>query len=867
MSRTSDYEAFTLPLDDLYSNLHTSEKGISFSDAEKRLIERGQNSLPEQKHAGIVKVFFLQFKSPIIYVLLIAAIVTFVIEEYLDGYFILAVLMLNAFIGTYQEYTAALKAESLRRVIKTTATVLRDGKRTSIDSTQIVPGDIVFLESGSKVPADIRLIQSAALSLNESLLTGESTSVEKDAGFMPETSDNINIPVAERRNMVYAGSYVESGRASGVVTATGIRTEIGKIALMLTGKDEGKAPLVIRTEKLSILLAKVVGIVVSLLIAVGYFKGLQLYDLFFFAVALAVSSIPEGLPVAITVALTSASIAMSKRNVIVRKLSAIEALGSCTFIASDKTGTLTKNQLSVEKFVPFHSVDDTHLMHMSHLGAILCNEVSIDLDGETVTFSGDQVDVALARHTITADEAYLLAAKEYAKTAEIPYEPQNRYAAIMVEKEGRRFGFVKGSPETILQFCEIDTHKRDEINAEVDTWAKKGYRTIALAYKMNIDDDDIVLQDYVYLGFMAIIDPIRDEAKEAVFKAKQAGIEVAMVTGDHPNTAFYIASQLGIADDPSQLMSGEMLSQWIEDGEDPEVLKEIRVFARVNPEQKQRIVNAFQQLGHYVAVTGDGVNDAPALRHANIGIAMGKSGTDIARSTSDLILTDDNFASIVNGIEEGRRAYDNIRKVVYLLVSTGFAEIVLVVLAFLAGMPLPLLPVQLLWLNLVTNGLQDVMLGLERAEPGLLNRKPRPPSERIFDRVMIRRTMVGGLYIALMTFTLFYMLLEWGYTTESARNLVVLLMVLFENVHVFNSRTEMNYLYRIQYRGSLYLIGWVVFTQLLHLWCMYNPLMQNVLSLEPVTFSIWLSLFAIAAGLIVVMEVEKRLRLGRRYFS
>jgi calcium-translocating P-type ATPase len=844
----------TSTIESTLEQLGTSAKGLQSGEAAQRLQKHGRNTLPQERRHTLAEIFLYQFKSPIIYILLIAAAVAFAIEEAVDGWFIMGVLLINASLGTYQEYAAAMKAEGLKQVIRTIAKVMRDGRIVEVDSVELTLGDVVILESGTKVPADLRLIRSANLTVNESLLTGESLDVPKEAEFVHEEAE---VQVADRKNMVYAGTFVGSGRAEGVVTAVGNETEVGKIALLLSHAVEGRAPLVVRMERLSMALAKAVGGVVAALLVVGLMKGMEIYDLFFFAVALAVSAIPEGLPVAITVALTSASLEMARRNVIVRKLSAIEGLGSCTLIASDKTGTLTKNQLSVEAFIP-HKQEEygEEELHVTRLAAVLCNEATINQNAEELTFIGDQVDVALARHAITADEAYILAARDYRKVDEIPYEPQNRFSAILVEKEGSAYEFIKGSPETVLGFCTIDEDEHEKVMQEVAEWAAKGYRNIAIAYK-HASGSEIALSDFTYLGFMAIIDPIREESPEAVRRAQEAGITVAMVTGDHPHTAFYIASQLGIAVSEREVMDGLELQRWQEEGSEPEKIADIRVFARVNPEQKQAIVTAFQKLGHFVAVTGDGVNDAPALRRANIGIAMGKSGTDIARSTGKLILTDDNFASIINGIEEGRRAYDNIRKVVFLLVSTGFAEIVLVLLAFATGLPLPLLPVQLLWLNLVTNGIQDVMLGLEKAEPGLLRRPPRPPKERVFNPLMLRRVLISGIYIGVTAFVIFYALLYSGASEFTARNVTLLLMVLFENVHVFNSRTELNYLHKMRYTNSLPLISLVIFTQLLHVGCMYLPFTQKLLSLEPVSLQTWGVMFGVSVGLVAVMEADK----------
>ncbi len=849
----------TKNIEQTFSILETSTSGLTSKEVQRRQEQYGPNILPSKPEKTFFAHFLQQFKSPIIYILLLAAFMALIIQEYTDAGFILAVLFLNAVIGTYQEYSASQKAKLLENLIKTYAMVLRDDGIEEIDSPYIVPGDIVMFEPGTKVAADIRMTETKNLMVDESLLTGESLDVNKDALFL---SDNNDLLLPERKNMLFAGTYISSGRGRGVVSAIGKDTEAGKIAQLLDKESKAKIPLLEKMEKLSFTISIVIGIMVLILFAIGLLKGMTFYALFLFSVALAVSTIPEGLPVAITVALTSASLAMSKRNVIVRKLAAIEGLGACTLIASDKTGTLTQNKLSVEYFISPHKIYDTDTMHEAHdkvyLASILCNEMHYEESKEGgVDFFGDQVDIALARFAANADESYVTSSKSYRKIDEIPYEPVNRFSAVMMEQDDRVYQFSKGSPETVLEHCNVTQEEKKDILADVDEWALKGYRTIALAHKESVDESTISLNNFTYLGFVAIIDPVREESPDAIKKAQEAGIKVVMITGDHPNTALSIAQELGIASSKESVMGDKELLAWEKNGAKAEDLKGKTVFSRVTPEQKMKIVMAYQTLGHYVAVTGDGVNDAPALRHANIGVAMGKSGTDIAKASSDLILTDDNFVSIVSGIEEGRRAHDNIRKVIYLLISTGFAELVLVMLSFITGLPLPLLPVQLLWLNLVTNGIQDVMLGLESAEPGLLKRKPRSPQEPIFNKLMLRRIVVGGLYIGIVSFVLFYFLLQSGESVESARNIILLLMVLFENVHVFNSRTEINYLYKMKYKNSIVLISLVIFTQILHITSMHIPFMQNVLSAQPVSFDIWLELAIIAIGLVVVMEADK----------
>jgi calcium-translocating P-type ATPase len=849
---------YTKSINATLQSLDCSSDGLTAHEAEQRIEHYGENSLPEAKKQTILDIFIEQFKSPIIYVLLVAAIISLIIKEFTDAGFIFAVLIINALIGTYQEYTAGERADALKKVLKTYVSVLRDGKKVELLSQKITVGDIVFFESGIKVPADIRLIDVNDLWVNESLLTGESIDVSKDESYI---SSDIDEPIGDRKNMLYAGSTVTRGRAIGVVCTIANHTEVGKIASLLASSNQAKPPLILRMEKFSINIAKIISVFVLLIIMVGIYQETPLKEIFFFTVAMAVSTIPEGLPVAITVALSMASSVMSKRNVIVRKLSAIEGLGSCTLIASDKTGTMTQNRLSVEYFI---TPDKTYgakdfISDEILYSSILCNEASYEIEDDGFSFIGDQVDIALARYALSIDRSLNEIKSKVALIDVLPYEPENKFSAMTYRFDDKTMHFIKGSPEVILAKSALDANTKASLNEQVDVWAAKGFRNIALAYKIS-DENEISEDKYIYLGFAAIIDPLRDGVIEAVATAQKAGIEVVMVTGDHPNTAFFIAKELNIAIDKDEVIDGLEISRWQESGAQKEEIANKRVFARVSPEQKQLIVKTFQDLGHFVAVTGDGVNDAPALKFANIGIAMGKSGTDVARESSDMILTDDSFGSIINGVEEGRVAYDNIRKVIHLLISTGFAEIVLILLSMIFFTPIPLLPVQLLWLNLVTNGIQDVALGLEKAEPGVLKRKARDPKEPIFNKIMISRVVVGGLYMGISAFAVFYTLLEFGYEKDSARNITLLLMVLFENVHVFNSRTENHSIFKIDHSKNMFLWMSVIVAQLVHVASMYNPFMQSVLNVQPVDLKVWVSLFVVALVLMVIMEMEKFIR-------
>ncbi|MEA3352556.1 MAG: HAD-IC family P-type ATPase [Campylobacterota bacterium] len=852
----------TKPIEKTLEHLEANHNGLSSKEAKKRILHFGKNTLPIETKKTVADIFLEQFKSPIIYILLIASVVSFAIKEFTDGFFIVAILIINAIIGTYQEYTAEEKADGLKKSVKTYVNTLRDNNITRINSELITIGDILYFETGSKIPADCRLLETTQLSVDESLLTGESVNVTKDALFL---SDDQDLTIGDRYNMLHAGSYVTKGRAKAVVTSIAKDTQIGTIASLLAESKDPKPPLIKRMEGFSLNIAKAIGVVIVLFILWGVYYQFGLKEIFFVSVALAVSSIPEGLPVAITIALSSASIIMSKKNVIVRKLSAIEGLGSCTFIASDKTGTLTKNILSVDSFVTINCISEDSVKKNKDIlnGFILCNESSYIKKDKDYEFLGDQVDIAFLRYAIEVDENSLNIKEKAVINEIIPYESQKAYCASSHLIDNKNIQYIKGSVETIIEYCDLDNEQKQAVLEQNSSLAADGFKNIAIAYK-NSSTKNIVLEDFKYLGTAAFVDPLRDDTKEAVQKAQQAGIDVAIVTGDHPNTAYYIAKKLGVAIDKDEIITGEEIEKWIQNGENEKLIEHKRVFARVSPEHKQKIVTAFQRLGHFVAVTGDGVNDAPALKYADIGISMGKCGTDAARQSSDMILTDDSFSSIVNGIKEGRVAYDNIRKVIYLLISTGFAEIVLIILAMLFHLPLALLPVQLLWLNLVTNGIQDVALGLEKAESDVLKRKPRAPKEPIFNKLMISRVLVGGLYMGITAFIVFFTLINSGYSEDSARNITLLLMVLFENVHVFNSRTEKQSIFKINHLKNKFLLLSVIAAQLIHIVSMYIPFMQSLLDIQPVSLSMWLILFSIALILVAVMELEKKLFKGFR---
>lgn len=866
-------------LEDIYKNLGVDEKGLSIDDAKKRLGQYGVNQLPEKGEVTLFHVIFRQFLSPLIYVLLIAAAISLILSEYADAIFILIVLVVNAIIGTFQEWKAETSAKALKKLVKVNVNVLRSNKKVLLEAENLVPGDIVFVESGNKIPADIRVTESNGLMVEESLLTGESIAVEKTSETLEET-----VRVAgDKVNMLFAGTIVTSGRGKGVVVGTAENTEIGKIATELEDTNLSKVPLIARMESFSKNISIII-LLTCLLIGVGaYLANFDMHEIFFFMVAIAVSAIPEGLPISMTVALSTGTYRMAQRNVITRKLAAVEGLGSCTMISTDKTGTLTVDQQTVKKILLSDSsvfeisgqgyngigeitdstgnkidFDDNSELNQFIKAVTICNEATLEEENDEWKHQGDAVDVALLalayKSGVKPDSI-----KEKVKIKkEVPFEPARKYAAIYYEIDGQLYFAIKGAAEVILKNA---NGKNDSVAKKADQLAAEGFRYIAVGGgKVNEILDTEETPSFDLLGFIAFIDPPRKEVKDAIDSAHKAGIDVCMITGDHPATALSIARDLHIAKYEHELITGSQLSEAKDEREFDQMVKGKRVFARVSPQQKQEIVEAQQHAGHFVAVTGDGVNDAPALKTANIGVAMGY-GTDVTKEVSSIIITDNNFASIVAGITEGRFTYSNIRKIIYLLISTGAAELLLISLALVFGTPLPFLPAQILWLNLVTNGIQDKVLAFEKGEGELMNEPPRSPKEKIFNKVMIGQVVYSAVIMALITFGLWYhMLYNLGYTEFESRNIALLLMVLLQNFHVLNCRSEFKSFFRIPLSNNRWLFVGIIGAQLTHILAMYIPVMQNLLQIEPVQIDDWLKLFFTASLILVALEIFKIIR-------
>lgn len=859
------------------------ELGLSAGEAAALLARHGPNRLPVARSPSFLSLLLRQFLSPLIYILIASAVVSAFMSDVTDALFIGVVLAVNGVIGAIQEHQAGRSADALRALEEPRATVVRDGVRQEIDAALLVPGDLVQLESGQRVPGDIRLTEAVSMQVDEAAHTGESRAVGKQAG-----------------DMVFAGTVVTRGRAAGLVTATGAKTELGRIADAIHERATAKPPLLIRMEEFTRNIAIAVGGAIVLLFVAGLLRDMPLESLLSMSIGLAVSAIPEGLPIAITVALAISMRRMAKVNVIVRNLPAVESLGSCTMIATDKTGTLTLNELTV---TDIRLPDDSHWIcetgrHPTHgnirnnnggkkgpspqvhkllLAASLPNEAQIDLDESHWAPIGDTVDVALlaAAHKAGMSKPELMA--QYPLATLIPYEPEQKYSASFHEAADRIRLFVKGAPEMLLSMCDtMETPQgvvpldRTRIEAQQDAMASDGLRVLAFA-EGEVDTDregygSHLLSGLNFLGMVGMRDPIRPDVPAALDACRSAGIAVVVITGDDPKTAAVIARHAGLDVREDEIATGAQVLEAATAGEPvlDALTRRTRIYARVKPEQKLAIVRSLARNGHFVAVTGDGVNDAPALKHAHVGVAMGRGGTEVAKESADIILTDDNFASVVAGIREGRVAYANIRKVIYMLVSTGAAEVMLFLLGMLFGTPLPLTAVQLLWLNLVTNGIQDVALVTEPAEGDELKQPARRPGEPIFDRVMMQRLVASTLTMGIGGFATFSLMLQSGMAEDQARNLLLVLFVLFENFQCFNSRSERRSVFRQPLLSNPYLLAGVVGAQALHLGAMYVPGLNALLGIQPITPWEWAELLLIASSVLAVSELGKLWERRRR---
>lgn len=860
---------------ELLKKLNTSASGLKVSEAGKRINKYGLNELPEEKQKSLFSIFLSSFNDPIIYVLLVAAILSFAVKETLDACAILFIILVDAVVSTIQEYNANKNSLALKNLIKLHTKVIRGNKYYEIESKYIVPGDIIVIEPGTKMSADVRILESKNLVVDESILTGESIGVEKSAS---ETKSNVK----QKKNILYSGTSVITGYGIGVAEYTGLNTELGKIAQKVTTSEDEKSPLTIRMEKFSKQITLII-IIVSIIIGlVLVLKGNKLFDIFISVIALSVSAMPEGLPLAITMALTIGSNKMGKKNVIVKKLNCVESLGSCTVIASDKTGTLTVNEQTAKRILlfdgseyevtgsgyeingeirPINNSKISEAKRIAKLGFINNEAVfEKDINGEYKKL-GDSIDIAFK---VLAQKSGSIVNEDII-IDKIPYESENKYSAVFYKEKSEVRCTAKGSVEVIIDFCKnIKKEEKEKIMNQNEYLASRGYRVIALCdgiIKENSKYTEEDIKNLDFIGLVGFIDPVRKEAKESVRKCKMAGIKVLMITGDHALTALEVAKELRIADSREEVATSEELENLINNDEDfDNYIKNKTVFARVTPLQKLKIVESLKRQGEFVAVTGDGVNDAPAIKAANIGIAMG-SGTDVAKETAKMIIMDDNFSSIVNGIEEGRNAYANIRKISLFLLSCGLAEVLFFILAIIFNMPIPLVAIQLLWLNLVTDGLQDMALSFEREPDTIMKEKPRNPKEGLFDKSLVTSLLISGLYMGIVVFGIWvFMIKVLNIDILVARGYILLLMVFMQNFHVFNCRSERKSVFENKLKNNKILAFSIISSLLLQIIVMEIDPLANLLQTTSIPYLHMLILILLACPIIFVMELYKYLR-------
>ena len=874
-------------VEEVLAGLTTAYQGLTSSEAERRLESHGANELEEERAIRPGTILLRQFRSPLIYILIVAAAVTIALDEYVDAAVIGAVLGFNAVVGFFQEYRAERSLEALRRLATTRARVLRDGREREVDARELVLGDVVLVEAGDRVPADCRIVHATALEADESLLTGESATVAKLSDLVEPDA-----PVADRHDMLFMGTVATRGHARAVVSATGGSTELGRVAGAVQRITPGETPLQKRMGRFTRLVG-VWALASSVLgFGLGAIHGEELSELFRAMVALAVAALPEGLPIVLTITLAIGVSRMADRGAIIRRLPAVETLGSCTVIGSDKTGTLTQNRMTVERiyaggerfelsgtgYLPHGeirlagepvSLSEGSPLELTLRAATLANWASLaERDGEP-DVRGDPTEIALlvsaAKAGIFKDELEDRSPRQ----ADVPFDPERRYAATFNTHDGRTLVFVKGAPERVLEMCTsaagAPNLDREAVLEEAHAMATDGLRVLAMAFRESSagagspDPAQGDPADLTFLGLQGMLDPPREEASEAVRECQRAGIRAIMVTGDHATTALAIARELGIAKAGDRAVTGRELDGY-DDRELERLVGEAPVYARVSPEHKLRLIRALQRLGNVVAVTGDGVNDAPALKQADIGAAMGRSGTDVAKEASDMVITDDNFATVVSAVEEGRVAFDNVRKTTFFLISGNVAVVVAILTSLLGGLALPFVAVQILWVNLVTNGIQDIALAFEPGEKHLIDRPPRPRREGVISPVLWERTVIAGLVMAAGTLVMFHLQLGNGADVEEARTVALTTMVIFQALHVGNSRSETLSAFAKSPFSNRFLFAGTVGAVAIQAAALYLPVTQFALDLEPISLAAWIEILAIALSVIVVVELHKLAR-------
>lgn len=883
----------TLSPDEVLASFESDERfGLTTAEAEHRLKQHGPNVITAKRGKSPLIRFLLQFHNPLLYILLVASVITFVLKDPVDAAIIFGAVLVNVILGYIQESRAEKAIEALARTMTMEATVIRDGKTIRIPAASLVPGDLVLLQSGDKVPADMRLIRARDLQIAEAALTGESVPVAKQAHATldPDTT------LADRVTMAYASTLVTYGQGAGIVVATGDSTEVGRISQLIATAHDLQTPLTRKIAHFSRLLLYVILGLAAVTFLIGAFRDQPFLDTLMAAIALAVSAIPEGLPAAVTVTLAIGVTRMARRRAIIRKLPAVETLGSTTVICSDKTGTLTQNQMTVQRIVAGGAQYETTGTGYQPEGEIRHNGAPVDLEAHIalaeclragLLCNDSELVEKEGRWDVRGDptEGALIAVAHKAaihredrlppRIDSIPFESQHQYMATLHDAgpDQERIVYMKGSVEAILSRCDtmLDAagHRTacdaDAVHRATDELAAEGLRVLAFARgcmpvgTASLSHDD-VSGGLTFLGLQGMVDPPRPEAITAVHACQQAGIRVKMITGDHALTAVAIAEQIGLdgGRKPS-VLTGRDIEQ-LSDAAFADAAERTTVFARVTPEQKLRLVEALQSRGHVVAMTGDGVNDAPALKQADIGVAMGLAGTDVAREAADMVLTDDNFATIEAAVEEGRGVFDNLTKIIAWTLPTNVGEGLVILAAILIGSALPVLPVQILWVNMATVATLGMVLAAEGKEPGIMRRPPRKPDAPILDATLIWRTLAVGILIMISAFTLFEWEVQSGATLAEARTVAVNVIVMIEVFYLLNCRSLTHSMFQIGAFSNRWLFAGVGAMILLQLGFTYLPWMNQILNSAPIGLETWGRILIIAFAGYVLIELEKWLR-------
>lgn len=889
---------------EVFKELNSSKEGLSKEDFSSKLEKYGKNELKKEEKKPFIKKLADQFMDPMIIILIAASIVSAFVGEVVDAGIIVAIVIVNAILSLYQEGKAEEAIAALQKMSSPKAKVVRDGQQMEVDSTELVPGDYIILETGDIVPADLRLVDSKNLKIDESSLTGESVPVDKDG----EKIYDGKMEIGDRENIAYGSTIVSYGRGSGIVIETGANSEIGRIATSISMVDREETPLQKKLAGLSKTLGILVIVVCVVVLGVGLVYKHDFLEMFMTAISLAVAAVPEGLPAIVTIVLSLGMGKMAEKNAIVKKLLAVETLGTTTVICSDKTGTLTQNEMTVTKafvtgkvlevtgtgYAPEGDIilDDEKVAfnEMPDLGLLssiagLTNDAKLICENEELySIIGDPTEGALLTFAEKQGLHIEDLNKDYERISEIPFDSTRKMMTTFHRDifDGEVTSFTKGAPDIIVAKCkyyvencvvkEMTEDVRADIMAANYGFATNALRVLAYAYRNydslpeNITSENIE-EDMIFVGLTGMIDPARPEVVGAIKECKSAGIIPIMITGDYLETGYAIAEELGIADDKSQAIMGRELNQ-MTDEEIREIVKEKRVFTRVSPENKVQIVKALKDNGEIVAMTGDGVNDAPAIKRADIGIAMGITGTDVAKNTADVILTDDNFATIVHAVEEGRIIYSNIKKFVGYLLSCNIGEVLIVLISILLNLPVPFLPIQLLWLNLVTDSFPALALGVEAGDTDIMNRDPRNPQEPLLDKQLKITVIVQSLAITVSTLVAYFIGLKWhgteGLGLEYARTMAYATLIMSELLRAYSARSITDTIFKIGPFSNRKLVYATIFSFILMVIVMYVPGIRDVFGLDNIGVMEWIVILIASFIPLIIGEIQKVVRFSKK---